>query len=296
MLRVILLLLVNCITFSSLLGQVKKYYALENNLNFDKVNIVLTATSNSCCIKPTVNPHLVNIFGYDNNANPKIYSETKILDRIQNLIIDLNNNDNDEEPSIAKSFFSPSTESENHWDLYLSNEKTMRLSLNYAVGDAKVDLSDLPIERLDISSGSAEVNVEYMENKPNIVVMDSFLVKVDLGSLTINKMNHSRARTVIADVGFGALLVDYSRPLSEPSDVYASVGAGNLIIGLPDDEKFPVIINIQNSPLCNVKLPKRYKKQEKHVYVSQGYHENASNILSFNLDVVIGQIKFVEYK
>ena len=172
----------------------------------------------------------------------------------------------------------------------------MRLSLNYAVGDAKVDLSDLPIEKLDISSGSAEVNVEYMENKPNIIEMDSFLVKVELGSLTINKMNYSRARTVIADVGFGALLVDYSRPLTEPSDVYASVGAGNLIIGLPHDEKFPVIINIQNSPLCNVNLPKGYKKTKKHVYVSQGYDENAPNILSFNLDVVVGQIKFVEYK
>lgn len=288
--------LVSSITFSSLPGQVKKFYTLENNLDFDKVNIVLTATSNSCCIKPTVNPNLVNIYGYDNNANPNIYSETEILDRIQNLIIDLNNNDNDEESSLARGFFGPSTESENHWDLYLSNEKTMRLSLNYAVGDAAVDLSDLPIESLDISSGSAEVNVEYMENKPNLIEMDSFLVKVDLGSLTINKMNHSRARTVIADVGFGALLVDYSNPLTEPSDVYASVGAGNLIIGLPDDDTFPVIINIENSPLCNVKLPKGFKKQKKHVYVSQGYHENASNILSFNLDVVVGQIKFVEYK
>jgi len=296
MLRVILLLLVNLITFSGLIGQVKKYYALENNLDFDKINIVLRATSNSCCIKPTINPNLVNIFGYDNNAKPNIYSETEIIDRIQNLIIDLDNNDKAEESSIAKSFFNSSSEAENHWDLYLSNEKTMRLSLDYAVGDAQVDLSDLPIEKLDISSGSAEVNVEYMENKPNLIEMDSFLVKVELGSLTINKMNYSRARTVIADVGFGALLVDYSRPLKEPSDVYASVGAGNLIIGLPDDEKFPVIINIQNSPLCNVNLPKGYKKIKKHVYVSRGYYENAPNILSFNLDVVVGQIKFVEYK
>ena len=71
---------------------------------------------------------------------------------------------------------------------------------------------------------------------------------------------------------------------------------GNLIIGLPDDEKFPVIINIHDSPLCNVNLPKGYKKQKKHVYISQGYDENAPNILSFNLDVVVGQIKFVEYK
>ena len=291
-----MLFLVSFITFSGLVAQVKKYYTHKNNLEVDKVNIVLIATSNSCCIKPTVNPNLVNVFGYDNNANPNIYSETEILDRIENLIIDLNNNDNNEESTIAKSFFYPSTESDNHWDLYLSNEKTMRLSLNYAVGDAKVDLSDLPIESLDISSGSAEVNVEYMENKPNLIEMDSFRVKVDLGSLTIHKMNHSRAKTVIADVGFGALLVDYSSPLTEPSEVYASVGAGNLIIGLPNDETFPVIINIENSPLCNVKLPKGYKKQKKHVYVSEGYNENAANILSFNLDVVVGQIKFVEYK
>jgi hypothetical protein len=172
----------------------------------------------------------------------------------------------------------------------------MKLSLNYAVGNAWVDLSDLPIEKLKISSGSAEVKVEYLENRPNIVEMDSFLVNVDLGSLTIKRMNYSQARTVIADVGFGALLVDYSRAVEKSSDVYASVGAGNLIIGLPDDDKIPVIINIQNSPLCNVKIPKGYKKREKNVYVSQGYNEDASNILSFNLDVVIGQIKFVEYK
>ena len=278
------------------MAQVKKYYSLENDLNFDKINIVLTATSNSCCIRPTVNPYLVNVFGYDNNAKPMIYANTETIERIQNLIINLDNSEKDEEISLTKRFFNSSNKPENRWDLYLSNEKPMRLSLNYAVGDANVDLSDLPIEKLKISSGSAEVRVEYMEDRPNVIEMDSFLVKVDLGSLTINRMNHSKARTVIADVGFGALLVDYSRALENPSDVHASVGAGNLIIGLPDDENIPVIINIQNSPLCHVKIPKGYKKQKQNVYVSQGYHEEAPNILAFNLDVVIGQIKFVEYK
>jgi hypothetical protein len=295
MLRVILLLIVNIISFSCLLGQVKKYYSLENDLNSDKVNIVLTATSNSCCIKPTVNPYLVNVFGYDQNAHPVIESNIETADRIQNLIINLDYKEKNEETSLTKRFFNTSPASNDRWDLYLSKEKPMRLSLNYAVGDAQVDLSDLPIEKLKISSGSAEVKVAYMENRPNIVEMDSFLVKVDLGSLTINKMNYSKARIVIADVGFGALLVDYSKALEKSSDVYASVGAGNLIIGLPDDE-IPVIINIQNSPLCHVKLPKGYKKQRKHVYVSQGYDDHAENILSFNLDVVVGQIKFVEYK
>ena len=296
MLRVISLIIVYFYSFSFLTAQVKKFYSLENDLNFDKINIILTATSNSCCIKPTVNPNPVNVFGYDNKAKPVIYANTEMLDRIQNLIINLDDTDGDKGMNLTRKFFNTSNESENRWDLYLSNEKPMRLSLNYAVGDAMVDLSDLPIEKLKISSGSAEVKVEYMEDKPNVVEMDSFLVKVDLGSLTIKRMNYSNARTVIADVGFGALLVDYSRSLEKSSDVNASVGAGNLIIGLPDEEDIPVIINIHNSPLCHVKLPNGYKKQSKNVYVSPGFDDKASNILSFNLDVVFGQIKFVDYK
>ena len=291
-----MLILIQLSSFSFLWGQVKKYYSLPNDFNFDRVNIILTATSNSCCIKPTVNPNLVNVFGYDNNANPVIQSNTEFVGRIQNLIINLDNNGNPQQANLAKRFFSLSSEPENHWDLYLSNEKPMRLALNYAVGDAKVDLSELPIEQLKISSGSAEVIVEYMENKPNVVEMDSFQVKVDLGALTINRMNYSRASIVMADVGFGALLVDYSKEPENASNVYASVGAGNLIIGLPYNNTIPVIINIEDSPLCHVKLPKEYKKLKKHVYVSEGYREDAANILSFNLDVVIGQIKFVEHK
>lgn len=296
MLRVILLILIHLSSFSFIWGQVKKYYSLQNDLNFDKVNIVLTATDNSCCIKPTVNPNLVNVFGYQYNAKPVIQSSMGMVDRMQNLIINLDNNGDSQEASLAKRFFNSSGESSNHWDLYLSNEKPMRLTLHYAVGDAKVDLSELPIEQLKITSGSAEVIVEYMENMPNVVEMDSFQVKVDLGSLTINKMNYAKARTVMADVGFGALLVDYSKESDIASNVFASVGAGNLIIGLPNTNTIPVIINIQDSPLCHVKLPKEYKKLKKHVYVSEGYREDAPNILSFNLDVVIGQIKFVEHQ
>lgn len=296
MLRVIFLLFFNIVTLTGLVGQVKKYYFLENNNNFDRVSIILKATSNSCCIKPTVNRHLVNIFGHKKNPTLAINTKTELIERIQHIMIDLNNSDENGSPSFTKSFFKSSSKDENHWDLYLTREKPMRLLLNYTVGDARVDLSELPIERLKITSGSAEVKVEYQEGKANLVEMDSFLVKVDLGSLTIKRINNAKAKTVIADVGFGALLMDYSDLLETPSNVYASVGAGNLIIGLPTDKKLPVIINIHNSPLCQVKIPKGYKKRKKHVYVSPAYNPNTENILSFDLDVTVGQIKFVDYK
>lgn len=295
MLRVFLLITIFFPVFSGLYGQVKRFYTLENG-DFDRVNIILKATSNSCCIKPTVNPNLVNVFGYEYNKEPSIYSTTAVPERIENLVINLDNSSGAAEMSLSDKFFRTSGTTDNHWDLYLSKEKPMKLLLNYAIGDASVDLSDLSIERLKINTGSANVNVSYMEGRGNLVEMDTFYVKVDLGSLTVHKMNHARAGTVIADVNFGALLLDYSDALTEKSNVYASVGAGNLIIGLPASQDIPVIINIHNSPLCHVKLPNNYRKKARHVYVSETYSDNTPNTLSFDLDVAVGQIKFVEIK
>lgn len=295
MLRGILLISILFPVFSGLYGQVKKFYTLENG-DFDKVNIILKATSNSCCIKPTINPNLVNIFGFENNNEPTIYSYPVSSDRIEQLVINLDNTSGQNEVSLSDRFFKTEDKTDNHWDLYLSKGKPMKLLLSYAIGDASVDLSNLPIERLKINTGSANVSVSYLEGRSNLVEMDTFYVKVDLGSLTVNKMNHSRAHTVIADVNFGALLMDYSNILENSSNVFASVGAGNLIIGLPSSKDIPVIINIHNSPLCHVKLPKNFRKMDNHVYISESYMENASNTLSFDLDVAVGQIKFVDSK
>jgi hypothetical protein len=280
-------------TTGAIIGQFKKYYSLQDG-DFDKVQITLTATSNSCCIKPTVNPNLVNVFGYENNSSPQIFLVHQEMDRVENLIINLTESGKTKNASLPEKIFSSNNTVNDHWDLYLSKEKPMRLQLNYAIGDASVDLSDLPIEQLKITTGSADVNVSYLEGRYNLVQMDTFFVKVDLGSLTVKKMNYARARTVIADVNFGALILDYSRQVDISSQVYASVGAGNLIIGLPKDKDIPVIINIHNSPLCHVKLPREFRKKEKHVYVSESYREDINHVLSFNLDVAVGQIRFVD--
>jgi hypothetical protein len=295
MLRVILFVSLLLFNLAGLYGQVKRYFTLENG-DFDKVNIILKATSNSCCIKPTVNPNIVNVFGFENNQEPTIYSTSSFSERVEYVVINLSQTPDKNEMSLSDNFFRTAGFSNNHWDLYLSKEKPMQLHLNYAIGDASVDLSNLPIERLKITTGSADVKVSYMQGRSNLVVMDTFYVKVDLGSLTVNKMNHSRAQVVIADVNFGALLMDYSDILETGSNVYASVGAGNLIIGLPKSKEIPVIINIHESPLCHVKMPKNFRKRDTHVYISESYSSNSPNILSFDLDVVVGQIKFVDLK
>ena len=105
------------------------------------------------------------------------------------------------------------------WKMYLTDSKPYFLELNYGVGNANIDLSGLAIQKLKINTGSADVNVGYYSALENQIDMDTFFVKVDLGSVNVKNMNLSRTRFVMADVGFGNMTLDFSnKPLGKQQD------------------------------------------------------------------------------
>jgi len=112
-----------------------------------------------------------------------------------------------------------------------------------------------------------------------------------MGSLSIDKMDLSRARQVFADIGFGGLTMTYSKEISFSSRVQTSIAAGYLFIQIPDDQ-IPVIITIHNSPLCHVDVPECYKKIKPDIFVSPGYDPDSDDLLDFDLNVGLGKIKF----
>jgi len=177
------------------------------------------------------------------------------------------------------------------WKMYLTDSKPYDLVLEYGVGNAHVDLSGLAIRKLKINTGSADVNIGYssLENKVN---MDTLSVKVDLGSLNVQNINMSRARYTAADVGFGNMTLDFSAsPPLVTNHIVGSVGAGNLTIILPSTQT-PVLVRINDSWLCSVKIPEGLKKIRPDTFANAAYSENAQNALIFNLDVSMGSIVF----
>ena len=180
---------------------------------------------------------------------------------------------------------------DNIWKMYLTDGKPYNLELEYGVGSAHVDLSGLAIERLKINTGSADVNIGY-SSRENKVEMDTLSVKVDLGSLSVHNLNLSRTRYTSADVGFGNMILDFSSnaPMV-PNRIEGSVGAGNLVIMLPS-EQTPVLITINDSWLCSVKLPESLKKIRQNTFANAAYIKEARNVLVFNLDVSMGSIIF----
>jgi hypothetical protein len=114
-----------------------------------------------------------------------------------------------------------------------------------------------------------------------------------LGSVNVKNVNLSRSRFVVADVGFGNVTLDFSNKPLVNNKIKGSVGAGNLVVILPSEDT-PVLVKIQDSWLCSVKVPKSLKKIGANTFANAAYSPGAHNSLTFDLDVSMGNIVFKE--
>ena len=274
-------------------GQMKRQFTVENSLACQRVNLHLRANSGDCYIKAGHSSEILNVFS---NQDQSAYSHQYTKEIVNNACRIYLNFENTNSQSIGQTistrmFGDEKPVNSKVWRMYLSDTKPYNLKLDYGVGNAHADLSGLAIRNLKINTGSADVNIGYssLENK---VDMDTLSVKVDLGSLRVQNLNLSRARYTSADVGFGNMTLDFSgSPALVSNRVVGSVGAGNLTIILPAVET-PVLVTINDSWLCSVKIPEGLKKIRANTFANAAYSENAKNALVFNLDVSMGNIIF----
>lgn len=288
-----------CLIFTGVLGaslvygQVKRQFNVENTQACESVKLCVKANSGNCYIKPSQNTDLLNVFS---NQDVESFSH-KFVKEVKGKICEVNLSLEEEQPSgfsktISARMFGPNNKATNekYWKMYLTDDKPYMLELAYGVGNANVDLSGLSVKKLKINTGSADVNVGYYTLE-NMVDMDTFVVKVDLGSVQVENINLSRSRYVMAEVGFGNLTLDFSGEPLVSNIIKGSVGAGNLIIVLPDAD-VPVLVKVHDSWLCSLTMPPTLTKVAENTFANKACENSTQNPLTFNLDVSMGKIIF----
>lgn len=275
-------------------GQLKKFYSLQSCDGYDTINFSLSAPAGNCvigCSENEVDP--LTIYGNPNleKVNPSF--SALIRDNTYNVNLALEEfKTSSISDGIVFAFMGGNRKfDDNSWQINVSEDKVYKLDLNYGFGMARVDLSGVPVEDLKIRSGGADVIVEYSERKRNKILMDTFMIKVDMGSLIARNIDCSNAENVIANVGFGNATLDFSDAHKNKCKIIASIGAGNLDVFLPKKD-VPVIVYMKDSPLCGLKLDPGFEQVEKNVFVNPEYSESANNLLTFNLDVAMGNVSF----
>ena len=273
-------------------AQIKKFYSLNQVTTYDTVDFTLKATSGISYIRHVDGGNPMNIFGNPdlNKINPRFDAQTS--SRTCKVRLDLEEYRSSRLGNgLAFAMLKDTKEEEsNYWKFLINDSKVYNLVLNYGIGSSDIDLSGTHVNKLVINTGNADVLVKYDKEEPNLTEMDTFLVKVDLGTLIATDLDHSRARNVIAEVGFGQALLDFSHPMESSCSVKASVGAGKLEIILPREA--PVIIHLKDSPLCGVTMADGYEEVENDVFVNMDYNSLADNLLTFRVDVALGSVVF----
>jgi hypothetical protein len=283
---------------AALLGQVKKQFAIEEKEKCNKVELTIKAKTGNCIIRPSQNAELLNVYS---NQDIQDYVHT-LTNQVRNKICQISLALKQESsPGVGEkiSYQVMGNEEGNvtdkFWKIYLTEGKPYVLDLSYGLGNANIDLSGLSIHKLKIKTGNADVNVGYAQGIENRVNMDTFYVKVDMGSVTIKNIGLSRSKTVLAEVGFGNVLLDFSDKPLVNYDVKGSVAAGNMIILMPSND-IPVLVKINESWLCTVHLCKGLKRIEENTFANAAYSKNPKDPITFDLDVSMGKITFKEKK
>ena len=274
-------------------SQVKTHFILPKEKTFDKVDLTFTLPKGTCYLTPKSDSEALSIVSNQDIENYVHSFEKKIRDRtcVANINLEGKSDDGYGESISYRIFKNSGDEGNQVWKIYLTENIPYKLDLNFGIGDTFIDLSGLSISDLKIKTGSANLNVGFISDVPNQIDMNVFNVKVDLGSVNFRKMYLSNAKSVIADVGFGNLYLDYSTAPKVKSEIRASVGAGDLIVIVPSGQT-PIIVNVKSSMLCRTKISADFKEIRSNVYVNEAYHPDARNLMTFNVDVSMGNIIF----
>ncbi len=277
-------------------GQIKKQFTVENLEDCSSIELNLKAKTGNCFIRPSQNSDILNVYSNQDVEEYNHSFSNELKDQTCQVRLSLEQDgQKGVGTKISYQVFGADTQpNDKFWKIYLTESKPYSLNLDYGLGNANIDLSGLSINRLKINTGSADVNVSFNSGMENKVDMDTFFVKVDLGSLNVKQLNLSRAHVMIADVGFGNVMLDFSDKPLVSNRVKGSVGAGSMVILLPSDE-VPVLVKISDSWLCSVNLCKSLKRIGTDTYANAAFsNKNAKDAITFDLDVSLGKIIFKE--
>lgn len=281
---------------SSVFAQASKHFRVERGKNMNTITLNYTTSSGVCYLGQGESRDPITVYSKRDIEDFNHSFNKNENDGILEVDISLHEKNNETfSQSISNKMFTETKPEENIWKVLLTEDVPYNLNLSYGIGTAYLDLAGLSVKNLFVKTGSADVNIDYLSSMPNPVIMDTMAINVDLGNVVVRQINHANVQNILAEVGFGNMLLDLSEPLDEPCRINASVGAGSLEIFIPKN-KIPIIIRVKESMLCDVKLTKSFTELEDNVFSNMSVDEDSDHMLEFDVDVSFGSITFKEKK
>ncbi len=161
---------------------------------------------------------------------------------------------------------------------------TTDLELDFGLGSASLNLTDIDLSHLDIDCGLSDVFIEV--NKPNPVVCSQVKLSAGLGDLDVHSLGNLNAKNFDIEVGLGSATIDLRGSSYHDTEIDIEIGLGDMDVTLPEDANIKIRVN--HSFLSSVEIRDLVKKDER-TWVSTDWKAGRQSII-VNVDIGLGAI------
>jgi hypothetical protein len=175
-----------------------------------------------------------------------------------------------------------------HLDLKLSSAVPISFELELGAGQGEIDLTDLQVKDVKISTGASSVTM--LCRKPNPISADDITIESGVSKFTATDLSNLNLRNLKLSGGVGSYKLDFDGKLRQNADVQIEVGLGSINVYVP--KNVPAKLVYDDNWLSSFKLDDDFEKTRSGVYETNDF-QDASKRLTIRMESGLGSVKVV---
>jgi len=180
-----------------------------------------------------------------------------------------------------------SDETENEWDVTLSEKYPMELNMEMGACEANFDLGGLPITALDMEFGAVSGVIDF--SRPNPQRMEDLVINAGATSLDLRNIGNANFQRMRYEGGASSVELDLRGTYTGESEIDISVGMGSADIFLPADVAVRIESDRDNWFSSVDFYNEDLEKAGRDAYQSPGF-DTAKNRIVMRIDVGMGSV------
>lgn len=168
----------------------------------------------------------------------------------------------------------------------LADQIPISLDVELGAGHGDIDLSDLQVSSLKISTGASSVDVRC--DKPNEITADNVGIESGVSKFTATNLCNTNFKKLKFSGGVGSYRLDFGGDLRHDASAKIEVGLGSVSVSVP--KQFATKLLYETSFFSSFDLDDDFSKTKSGVYETDDY-DNSENRLTIQIESGLGSVK-----
>jgi hypothetical protein len=171
-------------------------------------------------------------------------------------------------------------------DIKLSDAIPISFEIELGAGSGDIDLTDLQVKDLNVSTGASSVNMKC--NKPNPINANDISIESGVSKFTATDLSNLNFSKLKFSGGIGSYKLDFNGKLKQSAEVQIEVGLGSIKIYIP--KSIPARLVYDDHWLSSFHIDDDFDKKQNDVYETEDF-DNTSKHLIIQMEAGLGSVR-----